>query len=117
MIYMAVDERWGQLGGAASLIKLEGIEFREYQLNMINSVLANGNTLVVLPTGLGKTFIGTAIMAKALSQGKKAMILAPTKPLSEQHYNVMTKLLKVADGEVLLLTGSVKKSEDRKSVV
>ncbi len=108
---MAVDERWNGLGSAASLINLDGLEFREYQLNIIKSVVSHGNTLVVLPTGLGKTLIGTAIMAKALSPGKKAMLLAPTKPLSEQHYNVLTKLLKIPPEEVLLLTGSLRKKD------
>src|SRR5271170_5748505 len=93
LVYMSVDERWSQLGEAAALMELEGLEFREYQLNVFRSVLSHGNSLVVLPTGLGKTFVGAAIMAKALAQGKKTMILAPTKPLSEQHYNVLTKML------------------------
>lgn len=108
---MTIDERWGQLGDAFRLINLEGLEFREYQLNIIRSILLNGNTLVVLPTGLGKTFIGIALAAKAVSQGKRAMMLAPTKPLAEQHYNVITKMLKIPSGDVLLLTGSIKKKD------
>ena len=108
---MVVDERWKALGNAFSLINLDGIEYREYQLNIIKSILSHGNTLVVVPTGLGKTFIGMAIMAKALSQGKKAMLLAPTKPLSEQHYSVITKMLNIPSSDVLLLTGSLKKKD------
>ncbi len=108
---MAIDERWKQLGAAFPLINLDGLEFREYQLNIIKSVLSHGNTLVVLPTGLGKTFIGTGIMANALSQSRKAMILAPTKPLSEQHYNVLIKTLKIPASQILLLTGSLKKKD------
>ena len=108
---MAIDERWNQLGDASSLLKLDGLQPREYQLSIIHSIISHGNSLVVLPTGLGKTFIGAAIMAKALAQGKKAMILAPTKPLSEQHYNVLTKLLNIPESDILLLTGSLKKSD------
>ena len=63
---MSVDGRWLRLGGAADYMRLEGIEFREYQLNITESIHRNGNTLVVLPTGLGKTFIGTSIIAGAL---------------------------------------------------
>ncbi|MDE1768228.1 MAG: DEAD/DEAH box helicase family protein [Candidatus Micrarchaeota archaeon] len=106
---MAIDNRWEQLGSAASLIKLDGIEFREYQLNIIKSVLSHGNTLVVLPTGLGKTFIGIGIIANALSQGKRAVLLAPTKPLAEQHYGVMANTLNIPESEILLLTGSINK--------
>lgn len=111
MVIMPVDGRWLKLGGAADYINLDGIEFREYQLNIIESVHRNGNTLVVLPTGLGKTFIGTSIIAKALASGKRAMLLAPTKPLTEQHYNVLTKMLKVSRDDILLLTGSISKGE------
>lgn len=107
---MAIDERWKELGGAFGLMHLDGIEFREYQLNIVKAIERHGNTLVVLPTGLGKTFIGTAMMAKALATGRKAMILAPTKPLSEQHYNVLSKALNIPAEDILLLTGSISKS-------
>lgn len=108
---MVIDARWAELGSASSLMNLDGVEFRAYQLNVVKSIIRHGNTLVVLPTGLGKTFIGTSIMAKALSQGKRAMLLAPTKPLSEQHYNVLAKMLKIPEGDILLLTGSLKKGD------
>jgi Fanconi anemia group M protein len=108
---MSVDQRWKQLGDAFSLMNLEGVEFREYQLNILRAIAMRGNTLVVLPTGLGKTFIGIAIMAKALSQGKKAMVLAPTKPLVEQHYSVLEKMLGIPKNEILLLTGSMGKKK------
>ena len=111
MIRMAVDPRWFKLGEAANLLNLEGTEFREYQLNVINSIRRNGNTLVVLPTGLGKTFIGISIIAGALASGKRAMLLAPTKPLTEQHYGVLTKMLKISSDEILLLTGAIGKKE------
>ena len=39
------------------------------------------------------------------------MILAPTKPLSEQHYNVLTKILKIPASDILLLTGSIHKKD------
>ena len=106
---MSVDQRWLGLGEAANILNLEGIEFREYQLNIIKSIGRYGNTLVVLPTGLGKTFIGTSIIARALASGKRAMLLAPTKPLTEQHYNVLTGMLKIPKEEILLLTGSIGK--------
>ncbi len=108
---MTVDERWLKLGDAANLLNLDGIEFREYQLNIINSIRRNGNTLVVLPTGLGKTFIGTSIIASALASGRRAMLLAPTKPLTEQHYNVLAGMLNISKSDILLLTGSISKKE------
>ena len=61
-------------------------ELREYQKNIINSVLKNGNSLVILPTGTGKTIIACEIAKKI--KGKK-LLLAPSKPLV---YNIMNFL-------------------------
>ncbi|MDE1810863.1 MAG: DEAD/DEAH box helicase, partial [Candidatus Micrarchaeota archaeon] len=83
------------------------IEPRAYQINIIRSIYSGGNTLVVLPTGLGKTLIAVFAMANALHNGKKAVILAPTKPLSEQHFDSLTRLLNIDKGHILLLTGSI----------
>ena len=110
MVFMAIDERWRSLGEASTLLNLEGIEFREYQFNIIKSVIEHGNTLVVLPTGLGKTIIGAGILANALSEGRKALFLAPTKPLAEQHYHSVSKLLALEQEKILLLTGSISKA-------
>jgi Fanconi anemia group M protein len=106
---MSVDERWYGLGDFARLLRLDGLDFREYQSNIIRSVLSRGNSLVVLPTGLGKTFIGAALIAEALFEGKRALLLAPTKPLAEQHRASLSGLLNVDQSEVALLIGSVGK--------
>jgi ERCC4-related helicase len=108
---MPIDERWYKLGDVASLLNLDGIEFREYQFNIINAILRHGSTLVILPTGLGKTLIGTAVIADAISNGKRALMLAPTKPLCEQHYNTLTSLLKLDKSLIALLIGSVNKKQ------
>ncbi len=110
---MPYDERWLNIGSGAGLINLEGIDFREYQLNIINSVLERGNTLVVIPTGLGKTFIGVAAIAQALSEGGKAIFLAPTKPLAEQHYSGLVRMLRIPEEEILLMVGSTVKEKRR----
>jgi ERCC4-related helicase len=106
---MPVDERWYGLGDFARLINLEGVEFREYQFNIIRAVLNNGNSLVVLPTGLGKTLIGVALIAKSVFDGKRALILAPTKPLAEQHHRELIRLLNIDPDEIALLIGTVGK--------
>ncbi|NPA86312.1 MAG: DEAD/DEAH box helicase family protein [bacterium] len=75
-------------------MKLQGIEKREYQEKIAETCL-KGNTLVVLPTGLGKTIIALLVAARLLEQnpGKKVLILAPTKPLVEQHLQACKKFL------------------------
>ena len=98
---------WTELAPYSGLVNTSGLEPRAYQLNIIRSVLSGKNSLVVLPTGLGKTLIAVFAIAKALYEGKKAIILAPTKPLSEQHYNSLLSQLRVGSESILLLTGAI----------
>ena len=61
------------------------LEKRTYQFSIAMRAL-DGNTLVVIPTGLGKTAIALIVAASRLySTGGKVLMLAPTKPLVEQH--------------------------------
>ncbi len=63
----------------------ETMEKRAYQLSVAMNAL-EGNTLVVIPTGLGKTAIALLVAASRLYQnGGKVLMMAPTKPLVEQH--------------------------------
>ena len=93
------------------MLNTSAVEPRSYQINIALSIYAGRNSLVVLPTGLGKTLIAVLAIAKAVRDGKKAAMLAPTKPLSEQHYNTLLKMLNMPREEVLLLTGRTKASE------
>ena len=58
---------------------------RLYQETIFGTV-SQYNTLVVLPTGLGKTAIALMLVAHRLSQypQSKCLLLAPTKPLVDQ---------------------------------
>lgn len=57
------------------------------------------NTLVVLPTGLGKTAIALllALQRQATYPGSKIVFLAPTKPLCEQHIATFKKHLGIGE--------------------
>ena len=59
--------------------------FRSYQYKIVRSALFE-NTLVTLPTGLGKTFIASAVMFNFYRWFKDGLIffVAPTKPLVAQ---------------------------------
>ena len=75
------------------LIRPESLESREYQLTIAMRAL-DANTLVVLPTGLGKTAVALIVAASRLyNEGGKVLMLAPTKPLVEQHLRFFEKLL------------------------
>lgn len=86
---------------AEDFIRHELIENRDYQNNIFESA-KDRNTLVVLPTGLGKTIISIMVVNYRLSkyEGSKALILAPTKPLIEQHYRTFSRLTKFSLGIV-----------------
>ncbi len=82
-----------------SFIKPESIEKRDYQLSIAAAVLQE-NSMVVLPTGLGKTAIALIVTAsRLLNAGGKVVMLAPTKPLVEQHYQFFSKCLRINDAE------------------
>ena len=61
--------------------------FRSYQFKIVRSCLFE-NTLVTLPTGLGKTFIASTVMFNYWRWFTDGMIffVAPTKPLVTQQF-------------------------------
>lgn len=85
---------------------------REYQINIFNSI-KDKNSLVVLPTGLGKTVIAIMVIAYKVNFGK-VIFLAPTKPLCEQHYSNIKEIVSI-DG-IFLITGEKTKKEKRKEI-
>lgn len=88
------------------------IEKRMYQVNIAKAASAQ-STLVVLPTGMGKTIVALLIIADILKKKKgKVLFLAPTKPLVEQHAQFVRKFL--LDYEPLVFTGETppKKRKD-----
>lgn len=84
------------------------IQPREYQKNIIETAKLN-NTLVVLPTGLGKTLIALFLSIHRLEKypGEKVLFLAPTKPLIEQHINYFKKHLPELFAQMELFTGQI----------
>jgi Fanconi anemia group M protein len=91
------------------LLKENAVEEREYQVNIAKSALT-GNTLVVLPTGLGKTIIAVLVLVEILyNKDGKILFLAPTKPLVEQHARTIRAVTKIED--VVALTGEVGKKK------
>lgn len=81
---------------------------RLYQQTILGTT-ARYNTLVVLPTGLGKTGIALLTTAQRLQQypSSKILFLAPTKPLCEQHVETLQKHLNIPPEKIVLFTGEV----------
>jgi len=86
-------------------IKRQTVEQRQYQVNIANSA-ANVSTLVVLPTGMGKTIIALLVIAKELKNERNVLMLSPTKPLVNQHAQSLNALLTVSDA-IAVFTGEV----------
>lgn len=80
------------------LIRQESIEERRYQLSITLRAL-DANTMVVLPTGLGKTAVALLVAAsRLLSHQGRVLMLAPTKPLVEQHLRFFKQFMLSQDG-------------------
>jgi len=91
-----------------SLLKKELIEEREYQ-NIIAEKASMKNTLVVLPTGMGKTIVALLVAVNRLEKfpESKILITAPTRPLNAQHKKFFEKLTNISELEISLITGKV----------
>ncbi|MBN1786554.1 MAG: DEAD/DEAH box helicase family protein [Candidatus Methanofastidiosa archaeon] len=89
------------------LIREESIEKRAYQEKILAEV-SSRNSLVVLPTGLGKTMIAAMLVAHKLSsKGGKVLFMAPTRPLVIQHRETFTKVLDIDQDKMMLFTGAI----------
>ena len=82
---------------------------RLYQQTILDTAVKK-NTLVVLPTGLGKTNIAVLLVANRLKNypNSKILIVAPTRPLCDQHVDSMRNYLEVEEDEVQLFTGMIR---------
>ena len=84
------------------------VALRKYQEAILETARVS-NTLVVLPTGLGKTLIAVKLIEERLNlyPDSKALFLAPTKPLAEQHKRTLEQNLEKFRDEIVLFTGTV----------
>ena len=81
---------------------------RKYQEDIYNTCKDN-NTLVILPTGLGKTLVALMLAKDMLKDNPKSKIvfLAPTKPLAEQHLEYFKEHLDSRTKGLQLFTGKI----------
>lgn len=81
---------------------------RDYQFSIVKNGLFN-NTLVALPTGLGKTFIAATVILNYYRWTKDAKIVfvAPTKPLASQQVEACLNVAGIPRSQATLLTGEI----------
>ncbi len=79
---------------------------RDYQRSIFNTCIEK-DCLVVLPTGTGKTLIALMLAVEQFKKYplKKVVILAPTRPLIEQHFESFQKNLPEGWADMQLFTG------------
>jgi len=88
---------------------------REYQKSIVETAI-NKNTLVVLPTGLGKTLVALFLAIDRMEKFplKKILFLAPTRPLIDQHLTYFKKYLPELYADMQMFTGAVSAEERKK---
>ncbi|KAL6077209.1 FA complementation group M [Balamuthia mandrillaris] len=97
------------LDKAATWIYPSNYPRRDYQYSITKNALFR-NTLVSLPTGLGKTFIAAVVMYnfyRWFPEPAKVVFMAPTKPLVAQQEEACFKIMGIPKEETALMTGSL----------
>nr|POF07834.1 atp-dependent dna helicase mph1 [Quercus suber] len=79
---------------------------RDYQYNIVRRSLFH-NTLVALPTGLGKTFIAATVMLNYYrwTTNSQILFMAPTKPLIAQQMEACYHIVGIPRCDTVLMTG------------
>ena len=99
-------------------MKMEHVHLkpRRYQEEIFKTA-KDKNTLVVLPTGTGKTLIALLLTKERLEKwpGSKILFLAPTRPLAQQHLYYFQNNIHNPEITSSLFTGKVK-PEKRKQL-
>ncbi|MFX0139455.1 MAG: DEAD/DEAH box helicase family protein, partial [Candidatus Hodarchaeota archaeon] len=93
----------------SSILNSHSLEVREYQVKIAEECITK-NSLVVLPTGLGKTIIAVLVARRILEifpLNSKIIVLAPTRPLINQHYETFLRFLKIPEEKFTILTGKI----------
>ena len=88
------------------LLYPDAVEDRLYQ-RRIAEAARNENTLVVLPTALGKTVISALVAADILYNYRESrvLVMAPTRPLVMQHRETFRRLIRLPEEDFAILTG------------
>lgn len=81
------------------------LEDRPYQGEIAEACIGE-HALVVLPTGLGKTIVAVRMAAEILQRRQgKVVVLAPTRPLVQQHEESFDEFLRARD--LVSISGSI----------
>ena len=96
----------------ASLLRSDIMAPRQYQLAIVKDAVEK-NALVVLPTGLGKTLVSALSAAYLLERNPemRVLIMAPTRPLVQQHKESFLHVLNLDEASLVSMTGEIPPQE------
>ncbi len=85
----------------------DGVEARAYQIRSLRSALTS-SSLMVMPTGFGKTAVEWMAMAEFLLKNEgKILLIAPTTGLVEQQERMAKEMIKLDNNEISRYTGEI----------
>lgn len=98
-----------------TLVDPDTVEERRYQKEIFENIKEK-DSLVVLPTGLGKTIIAVYLICYRLERGKRAVMMAPSRPLCRQHMDLLMDLTVLEREDVELVTGELYSPKEREEL-
>jgi Fanconi anemia group M protein len=98
------------------LLRPNSVELRKYQARILSEILGR-NSLVILPTGMGKTYLALLTTCARLAQfpDSRVLFMAPTRPLTVQHYETFKRCMNLPEHDLRFLTGEIPPAEREKA--
>jgi ATP-dependent RNA helicase HelY len=112
----AIEESRERFLSGIGIPKKEDFIVDDFQKQAIENLAKGIDTLVVAPTGSGKTFIAIEAMRHLIKQGQHAVYTTPLKALSNTKYSEFQRIF-APDHTVGLLTGDRKIEGDSDVVI
>ncbi|KAF6204036.1 hypothetical protein GE061_002376 [Apolygus lucorum] len=106
LLYEGEEAKGFHLAAGTSYIYPTNFPIRQYQAAIVRSALFK-NTLVSLPTGLGKTFIAAVVMYNFYRWFPlgKVVFMAPTRPLVAQQIKACYSIMGIPPDDTTEMTG------------
>ncbi|XP_050531446.1 Fanconi anemia group M protein [Daktulosphaira vitifoliae] len=108
IFYRGSDAEGFHLSSGSHFVYPSNFPVREYQMSIIKTALFH-NTLVSLPTGMGKTFIAAVVMYNFYRwyPTGKIVFMAPTRPLVAQQIEACHTIMGIPRDVTFEMTGSI----------
>ena len=103
-------------------VRLLPFQLTKGQTEVIKSIVNNMeqfrpmNRLLQGDVGSGKTIVALYAMLVSVENGYQSVLMAPTEILAEQHFIVLSEILRKLNVESLLLTSSIKGDERQTTI-